>query len=458
MTEPQLLVVEDDAVQRELLLRILGGAGYRVLAADGVLAAQLLLQHHDIQLVLSDFKLPDGDGLQLLQHLRSEAAEAGFVLATAYGSIEHAVAAVRAGADDYLTKPFEREALLLTVQRTLRSRALSAENRRLSEQLGERERLVDLVGRAPAMQQLYRRIEKVAATEATVLIGGESGTGKELVARALHKLSRRAGAEFIAVNCAAIPEGLMEAEFFGAERGAYTGAHAVRIGRFEAASGGTLFLDEIGELPLAIQPKLLRALQEGVVTRVGGQREIRTDVRVVAATHRGLLAEVAAGRFREDLFYRLNVVPLNIPPLRERREDIPALIEHFAQRAIRLHRLDPAPRFSRAVLRKLVDAPWKGNVRELGNLVERLLLLAEHEEVQLQDLPQETQTEASVTELLLPPEGLSLAALEASLLAQALERASGNRTRAARLLDLPYKAFLYRLEKHGLVRPGEASS
>jgi two-component system NtrC family response regulator len=251
------------------------------------------------------------------------------------------------------------------------------------------------------------------------------------------------------VNCAAIPEGLIEAEFFGAEKGAYTGAHAARAGRFEAAHGGTLFLDEIGELPLAIQPKLLRALQEGVVTRIGGQREVRTDVRLVAATNRALEAEVAAGRFREDLYYRLNVVPIALPPLRERREDIPALVEHFAARAARLHGLDPPPVIPRAVLRRLIDAPWKGNVRELGNVVERLLLLADDGGVRVEDLPPEPAPELTAG-VRLPAEGLSLAALESSLLRQALERASGNKSRAARLLDLPYKAFLYRLEKHGL--------
>lgn len=455
MAEVSLLVVEDDPPQRDLLVRVLSAAGYAVHAVAGVQSALAALEQRSVQVVLSDFRLADGDGLQLLAALRAQWPEIGFVLATAYGSIAHAVAAVRAGADDYLTKPFERDALLLTLQRVLKTRALSAENRRLNEQLDERERLVDLVGRAPAMQQLYRRIEKLAATEATVLIGGESGTGKELVARALHQLSRRSAGPFVAVNCAAIPEGLMEAEFFGHERGAFTGALTARVGRFEAAAGGTLFLDEIGELPLAIQPKLLRALQEGVVSRVGSQREQRTDVRVIAATHRTLAAEVAAGRFREDLYYRLNVVPLLLPPLRERRADIPALIQHFAARAARQHGLDPAPRIPPAVLKRLVDAPWKGNVRELGHVVERLLLLAEDGEARLEDLPSELPAERSASEFQLPPEGLSLAALEASLLGQALERAGGNRTRAARLLDLPYKAFLYRLEKYGLAEGGE---
>lgn len=456
MADGQLLVVEDDPAQRELIGSILRSAGYSVRSTDNTESALTMLAAAPAQLVLSDWKLKNSDGMALLQRVRSEYPGVGFVLATAYGSIQHAVEAVRAGADDYLPKPFERQALLLTVEKALRARALTVENQRLSERLGEREQLVDLVGRAPSMQVLYRRIEKIAATEATVLISGESGTGKELVARAVHRLSRRASGEFVAVNCAAVPEGLMEAEFFGAEKGAYTGAHAARAGRFEAASGGTLFLDEIGELPLTIQPKLLRALQEGVVTRIGGQREVRTDVRLVAATNRSLEAEVAAGRFREDLYYRLNVVPIALPPLRERREDIPALVAHFAARAARLHGLDPAPEIPRTVLRRLIDAPWKGNVRELGNVVERLLLLADVGGVSVDDLPPEPAPEPAGG-IRLPAEGLSLAALEGSLLRQALERAAGNRSRAAKLLDLPYKAFLYRLEKHGLDSPEQTS-
>ncbi|MBK9655903.1 MAG: sigma-54-dependent Fis family transcriptional regulator [Rhodanobacteraceae bacterium] len=456
MADASLLVVEDDAAQRELIQSILRSAGYTVRGTDSTESALRLLAAQTAQLVVSDWKLKDSDGMALLRSVRSDHPGVGFVLATAYGSIQHAIEAMRAGADDYLPKPFERQALLLTVEKALRARALSAENQRLSERLGEREKLVDLVGKAPSMQLLYRRIEKIAGTEASVLISGESGTGKELVARALHRLSRRAAGEFVAVNCAAIPEGLMEAEFFGAEKGAYTGAHAARAGRFEAASGGTLFLDEIGELPLTIQPKLLRALQEGVITRVGSQREVRTDVRLVAATNRSLEAEVAAGRFREDLFYRLNVVPIALPPLRERREDIPALVEHFAARAARLHRLDPIPAIPRSVLKRLIDAPWKGNVRELGNVVERLLLLADANGISVDDLPPEPTAEPAGG-IRLPAEGLSLAALEASLLRQALERESGNRSRAAKLLDLPYKAFLYRLEKHGLASADDVS-
>ncbi len=451
MTEARVLVVEDEPGQRELVAGILSRNGYRVDAAEGLEAALARLRERPADLILSDWKLADGDGMRLLEIVRRDYPLTGFIMATAYGSIAHAVEAVQAGADDYLSKPFERQALLLSVQRTLRAGRLEAENRRLNEALEEREALIDIVGKAPAMQRLYRRVEKIAGTEATVLLSGESGTGKELVARAIHQLSRRARGPFVAVNSAAIPEGLMEAEFFGAKKGAYTGAHATRTGKFEAAGGGTLFLDEIGELPLSIQPTLLRVLQEGRVTPVGDHREIETDVRVVAATNRDLGEEVRAGHFREDLYYRLNVVPIRIPALRERREDIPRLVEHFIARARRVHGIEAAP-FPKVVLKRLIDHSWPGNVRELGNVVERLVLLADDGGVSLSDLPAELGDGEPVREgqFRLPPGGLKWEALEKSALSQALEAAGGNRARAAKLLDLPYKAFLYRLRKHEL--------
>ncbi|MDJ0655973.1 MAG: sigma-54 dependent transcriptional regulator [Xanthomonadales bacterium] len=453
MTEASILVVEDDAQQRELVADILVRQGYRVSQAEGQDQAQQLIEASPPDLVLSDWKLNDGDGMSLLQWIRQTHPMLSFVMATAYGSIAHAVEAVQAGADDYLSKPFERQALLLSIQRTLKTRSLAAENRRLSEQLSERDRLVDIVGRAPSMQRLYRRIEKIADTEATVLLTGESGTGKELVARAIHQLSSRNSGPFVAVNCAAIPEGLMEAEFLGAEKGAYTGAHAARAGKFEAARGGTLFLDEIGELPLSIQPKLLRALQEGSVTRVGGNREIATDVRIVAATNRELAEEVRGGQFREDLFYRLNVVPIQLPALRERTEDIPALVDHFRARTSRLHGIE-ASEFPRPVMRRMMDYAWPGNVRELGNAVERLILLSDEGEVSMDDLPAEFGSRlpiADATDLFtLPPGGVSWESLEKSALEQALEISRGNRSQAAKLLDLSYKTFLYRLQKHDL--------
>ena len=450
MNPPTILVVEDDPAQRSLVTDVLAGAGFSVHAVDGVAAAREILAAPSLQLVLSDFRLGDGNGLALLHDIRVRRPELSFVLVTAYGSIGHAVEAIRAGADDYLAKPFERQALLLAVDKALRTRALREENRKLSDALGERERLVDLIGTAPSMQKLYRRIERLAPTDATVLIAGESGTGKELVARALHRLSPRRDAPFIAVNCAAIPEGLIEAEFFGAERGAYTGANASRAGHFEQARRGTLFLDELGELPLALQPKLLRALQEGRITRVGGRGEIELDVRVLAATNRDLKREMAEGRFREDLYYRLAVVTLQLPPLRERREDIPMLVEHLAQRAAARHRLVPAP-FPKTVLRALMDRPWPGNVRELAHSVERLLLLGEDGAPDEADLP--AAGPAGSGGFRLDADGLDWEAHERDVLAQAIELAQGNRARAARLLNLPYKAFLYRIEKHGLAEP-----
>ncbi len=445
-----VLVVEDEPAQRQLVTDILTDLGLTVTQAASQAEALAAARAEPPQLVISDWKLESGDGLSLLRELRDSGVDSSFIMVTAYGSIAHAMEAIRAGADDYLSKPFERQALLLAVERTLRARDLQAENQRLAEEVGERDRLVDLVGKAPGMQRLYRRIEKIADTQASVLIGGESGTGKELAARAVHTLSGRSDGPFIAVNCGAIPEGLMEAEFLGAEKGAYTGAHQRRIGKFEAASGGTLFLDEVGELPLAIQPKLLRALQEGRVTRVGGNSEILTDVRIIAASNRDLEEEVTAGRFREDLYYRLNVVPIEMPPLRERREDIPALIDHFVARTARQHALKPAA-IPASVRRRLVDHHWPGNVRELGNVVERLILLADDSGVTADDLPASFRSAPPAgSGFALPPEGVNWEALEHAALSQALSMAGGNRARAAKLLGLSYKAFLYRLGKHGL--------
>ncbi|MBI2837389.1 MAG: sigma-54-dependent Fis family transcriptional regulator [Acidobacteria bacterium] len=450
MSEERILLVEDDAAQRRIVSGILAAEGYIVTEAGGIAQAIDALCTAPVDLVLSDWKLPDGDGISLLAEVRRRSIEAPFVMVTAYGTIERAVEAIRTGADDYLTKPFERRALLLAIERTLRTRRLVEENRRLAEELEERDRLVDIIGRSPAMQDLFRRVEKLAGRDATVLLIGESGTGKELVARALHQLSPRRSGPFLAVNSAAVPDGLLESEFFGVERGAFTGADRSREGKFELARGGTLFLDEIGELPFTIQPKLLRAIQEARVTRVGGASEIVTDVRLIAATNRDLPAEIAAGRFRQDLYYRINVIQLRLPPLRERSEDIQLLVEHFAARAARRHGLRVTA-FSPALLKRLFDYPWPGNVRELANVVERLVILSDEGRVSEGDLPDEMAGRPKEDGgFKLPPGGVSWIEHERSCLRQALELAGGNRARAARLLDLPYKAFLYRLEKHGI--------
>jgi len=457
----RLLLVEDERAQRELVAALLRGAGYAVTDVSSAEEAIRRLEREDFELVLSDWRLPVMDGEQLYREVRQRFPRLGFVLITAYGTIARAVAAVRAGADDYLAKPFERDELLLSVERTLRARRLLDENRRLEAALvearGERERLVDLVGRSAAIQRVFRHVTRVADSSATVLVTGESGTGKELVARAVHTLSLRAARPFVAVNCAAIPEGLAESELFGSERGAYSGADRRRPGRFEAAEGGTLFLDEVGELPAAVQPKLLRVLQEKCIVPVGGDTERAVDVRIVAATNRDLLADVARGRFREDLYYRLCVIPVHMPALRERREDVPLLLEHFLAAACkRLGR--PRPRFTSALTRRILDHAWPGNVRELSNLVERLVLLATDAPLDLDDLPKDFGPEGTRGHsgaFRLDPGGIDWEAHERDALEQALELTRGNRAQAAKLLGMNYKALLYRIEKHG-VRPWPA--
>ena len=440
-----ILVVEDDKQQRELICQLLQGAEYSTYAADSVEQAIVLLkQHADIDLVFSDWKLGAGNGLQVLQYVRNQLPELGFVVATAYGSVSHAVEAIRAGADDYLAKPFKRQELLLAIAKGLNARVLRRHNRQLSEQLGEQRQLVELIGNAPCMQQLFSRINRVSNSNATVLISGESGTGKELAARALHQLSGRNKAPFIAINCGAIPEQLAEAELFGSEKGAFTGATSSKAGKFEAANGGTVFLDEVAELPLALQAKLLRLLQEGKVTRLGSHQEVALDIRLIAASHQDLTLAVQQGRFREDLFYRLNVVPVHMPPLRERREDIPRLIQHFLQLNQQRYQLPPV-QLSKAALKQLMDYHWPGNVRELANCIERFTLLGDEQEFQ-----QALAAPVSADGFKLPLQGLNWQQHEQDCLRQALQLAQGNKAQAAKLLQLPYKTLLYRLEKYQL--------
>ena len=326
-----VLLVEDERDQRELVADILEANAHRVVQADSVESAILELKKMKEMdalpdVVFSDWKLGSLTGINLLEYVKQNDINVGFVIATAYGSVKHAVEAIEKGADDYLSKPFQGQELLLAITKANTAKQLKQQNLTLSNQLSEQQTLVELVGNAPCMQQVYDRIKRISNTSATVLINGESGTGKELAARAIYELSDRKTAPFIALNCGAIPENLAEAELFGAEKGAYTGAISQKVGKIEAANGGTLFLDEIGELPLLLQAKLLRFLQEGVITRLGSTEEIQVDVRVIAATHRNLPEQITKQEFREDLYYRLNVVPLLMPPLKDRKEDIPKLI------------------------------------------------------------------------------------------------------------------------------------
>lgn len=453
---PLILIVEDEHFQRRLIADILKREGFETLtASSGEEALELLQQPraHAVDVLLTDWRLPGMEGGRLMSLVREQLPACARVVMTAYGSIAHAVEAIRLGADDYLAKPFEREALLITLRRALRTRALERENGRLRSRLSERDRYGTLIGQAPAMQRLYRTLQKVASTDATVLIQGESGTGKELVARTLHEKSGRASGPFVAVNCAAIPESLMESELFGYEKGAFTGALRRREGRFEEAQGGTLFLDEIASMPLAVQATLLRVLQERRVTPLGARGEVVLNVRVVAATHRDLLKHSAEGAFREDLYYRLNVVPVMVPPLRERKEDLPLLVETLVERASVRHHI-PVTSVPSELLPRLHGYHFPGNVRELANLLERLVLLSEEGVLQLRDLPSELHEpplNVGRVGLKLPPEGVVWDDLERSFLQQALSRAEGHRTRAAALLGMSYKTFLYRLEKYGLV-------
>jgi len=450
-----ILLVEDEAPQRQLISEILSRDGYAVREAGTVDEALSMVEEEVPDLILCDWRMPGRDGGEFLDEVGERALGSAFIVMTAFGSIAHAVDAVRRGADDYLGKPFEREALLLAVRRVLRTRRLERENRQLREAIREGDGYGELIGRSQVMARLYRTIEKVAATDATVLVVGESGTGKELVARTLHRSSRRAGRSFVAVNCAAIPETLIESELFGHEKGAFTGAHRRREGRFEEADGGTLFLDEIASMPPPLQATLLRVLQERRFTRVGGTGEVECDVRVIAASNRDLPSLVADREFREDLYYRLNVVPIELPPLRERMDDVPLLASTFLEQATARHGIEVGP-LPPSVLRPLTEYGWPGNVRELANVVERLVLLSEDGRPSIDDLPPEIRNTSAGEgcPFSLPADGVVWERVEAGLLEQALDRCRGNRAAAARLLGLGYKAFLYRLEKHGMAGNG----
>ncbi|MEW6992549.1 sigma-54-dependent transcriptional regulator [Colwelliaceae bacterium 6441] len=442
----KILVVEDDPEQRKLICDILTLSHFQILSADCVEQAILLLKDNHFDVVFSDWKLGNLSGLDLLAYTRKHFPDVGFVIATAYGTINHAVEALQNGADDYLPKPFKRQELLLTIDKALKAKTLRGENKSLTEQLSEQKQLVGLVGKTPAMQAVYKRIDKISATHATVLILGESGTGKELAARALHENSTRKTQKFIAINCGAIAQNIAEAELFGAEKGAYTGANTTKVGRFEAADNGTVFLDEIGELSPSLQTHLLRFLQEGCITRLGSNQEIHLNVRVIAATHRNLEREVKAGNFREDLYYRLNVVPILMPPLRERQQDIPLLADHFIQVHAKQHNLNP-PSLTPDLYRLLLEYHWPGNVRELSNRIERFVLLEDEEELTL-NFQLVASNNTQLPEFHLPNESFNWENFERFCLSEVLKKHQGNRTKAAKYLQMSYKAFLYRLEKY----------
>jgi two-component system response regulator AtoC len=470
----RVLIADDELNMRRVLEAILRREGYDVVTAANGLDA-LAGMSRNVHTVITDLKMPGLDGMGLLKKLSADYPDVPVVMITAHGSVENAVEAVKLGAFDYLEKPFEQEQIRQVVAKALNTFALARRDARPEEITGRGR--FRLIGESPAIKQIYGVVEKVARTPSTVLITGESGTGKELIARALHENSSRHGGPFIKINCAAIPKTLMESELFGYDKGAFTGAVGAKPGRFELAHGGTLFLDEIGEIPIEMQVKLLRVLQESEFERVGGIKTIKVDVRLVTATNRDLLQEIGAGAFREDLFYRLNVVPIHIPPLRERREDIPLLADHFITKFNeRLHK--QVTSMAPEAIDRLVAHPWPGNIRELENLMERTVLFCEGPQILVSDLPPEISHLAALpvpaageeavraagvvaAAPAAAPPGLAASSLkeavraqtervERELIQRALDETGGNVTQAARKLKISRKSLQTKMKEFGL--------
>ncbi|MHB1135961.1 MAG: sigma-54-dependent transcriptional regulator [Coriobacteriia bacterium] len=446
----RILIADDEKNMRWVLSQALEAEGYEVIeAADGK-EALIAIAEQDPRIVILDHKMPAPDGMEVLRRLRAKGHRFPVIMLTAHGNVQTAVEAMKAGANEYLTKPFDLDELKLSVQKALAVEALAAEVDRLREELDRDWDIEGIVAADPAMLELLSTIEKVAPTSATVMIYGESGTGKELVARALHRLSTRASKPFISISAGALPETLLESELFGYEKGAFTGAVMAKPGRFEMANGGTLFLDEIGDISPAVQVKLLRVLQERTFERLGGTRSIEVDVRVVAATNRDLQQLIADGTFREDLFYRLNVVPATIPPLRKRTADIPPLVAHFMDK-FRAGTRTISPKAMEA----LVAYQWPGNVRELENTIERITILSHGDVIEAEDLPAEVRSGVGIVEagsrcFILPEGGIDLEETELDLVRQALERAGGSTPKAAKLLGLTTRTLEARMERFGL--------
>jgi len=444
----RVLVVEDEDKLRRVIELHLTAGGYEVEQART--AEEAVLRAGEADLVITDLRLPGMDGMELLSHIRRQNAHTPVIVMTAFGTVENAVAAMKAGAVDFLLKPFSLDHLTTVVEKALEVRALRDENRQLREELGRRYDFRNIIGHSPNMQEIFATVARVAPTRATVLLCGESGVGKDLIARAIHYHSPRRDRPFVKINCTAIPENLMESELFGYEKGAFTGAAAAKPGKFEQADTGTVFLDEIGDVPPSIQVKLLRILQEREFERLGSNKTREIDVRVIAATNADLRAALEQGRFREDLYYRLNVVPINIPPLRERKEDIPYLAAHFADKLGREVRGQPC-RLSPEAIEKLLAYSWPGNVRELENVIERSIVLARSEELGPADIKLDVAPKSrSHEDVRFLPEGVTLEQYEQMLIQEALRRAQGNKSHAARLLGLTRNALRYRLAQMGL--------
>ena len=454
MASARILIVEDEDKLRRVIQLHLESAGFEVDQAGSAEQALPLVSMAD--LVITDLRLPGMGGMQFIQEIQSRGATAGVIVITAHGSVENAVEAMKLGAADFLQKPFSLDHLNTVVQKALAVNALRNENRRLRDELDQRYRFDSIVGRSPAMREIFQTVARVAPLRTTVLLAGESGVGKDMIARSIHQNSPRKNNPFVKINCTALPENLMESELFGYEKGAFTGANASKPGKFEQADSGTVFLDEIGDVPGNIQVKLLRILQERQFERLGSNLTRNVDVRVIAATNVNLRAALEEGTFRQDLYYRLNVVPINIPPLRERREDVPFLAIHFVEKLAK-ELGSPVREISPAAMDRLYDHTWPGNVRELENTLERSLVLSSGPVLEAADIRIESERhpvgQGSSQQPLLP-EGMTLDQWEQVMIREAMRRANGNKSQAARLLGLTRNALRYRLSQMGMDSAG----
>ncbi|MEM9292470.1 MAG: sigma-54 dependent transcriptional regulator [Acidobacteriota bacterium] len=455
----RLLIVDDEESMLEFLSLLFAEESYEVTTASSVATAREQLQN-SYDLVLCDIMMPDGNGLDLLKEIKQENPSTSVIMMTAYTSSKSHIEAMRHGAYGYISKPFDVDELKVVVEKALESTDLIEENLYLKREIEQRHVFSQIIGKSSRMQAVFKVIERVARTASTVLIQGESGTGKELIARAIHHASPRRERNFLSVNCGALPENLLESELFGHERGAFTGAVKDKKGLFQEAEGGSLFLDEIGEMSTAMQVKLLRALQERTIRKVGGSREEAVDVRIVAATNRDLMERVEEGEFREDLFYRINVIPIQLPPLRTRREDIPLLTVHFLEKYSREMGID-APQISVEAMNVLESYDWPGNVRELENTIERIMALSMESTVTTRELPMHlVAAPQGHTQLIeLPEDGLDLESyldeIRVELMRQALDRTEGVQTQAAEILGMTFRSFRYYAKKAGLTGAGE---
>ncbi len=441
----KILIVEDEKSMLEVLRILLEGENHEVTSASNGLEGLSYINKDIFDLVITDMKMPKVNGFELLRKIKETSPDTIVIMITAFGTTETAIEAMKLGAYDYINKPFKIDEIRLIVKKAIEKKRLSEELSILREKVKTLYTLENIIGKSPKMQELFKLIPRVAQSNSNVLITGESGSGKELVAVSVHNLSHRKEKNFVTINCTAFPEGLLESELFGHIKGSFTGAMYNKQGLFEIADDGSVLLDEICDMPISLQAKLLRVLENGTFRRVGGTSDIKVDVRVISATNKDIKEEIASGRFREDLYYRLNVVPIHIPPLRERKEDIPLLVDHFLRKTSNnLKRITPE------AMKLLMDYSWKGNVRELENVIERVALLTDKEEITPADLPSEiTEYISGLTE-----EGINIdeiiGDIEKRYLLQALEMAGGVKTEAARLLNLSFRAFRHRLQKYGI--------